>query len=251
MRCRGTGLLLASIALACTPKPDPAAVHRDAGDERYRKADYAAAAAEYQQSLAANPKQEAVWEKMAASRLRLDDRDGAAAALLRTLDFKRAAAPRAEVYRNVAGFYLQSPDRDKAEGYLLEVLKLEPDDDSTLSWLGEIEAERGGARSQDAPAVPEHLDGALRYYDRLIALRPESMNPYVHKRVVLAKYLGHLASRRQAVEQSLRWKKRGEQVDARARIAELQGRYDELAGVLEGVNRRIGELRRPRALPGS
>jgi tetratricopeptide (TPR) repeat protein len=251
MSSRGIGLALAFLAMACAEKPDPVVVHRDAGDDRYRKGDYAAAAAEYQQSLAVAPKQESVLEKLAACRIRLGDRDGAAAALLQTADLKKNPAQRAEVYRNVAGFYLQSPDRDRAETYLLEVLKLAPDDDATLSWLAEIEATRGGARANDAPAVPEHLDAALAYYDRIIALRPDSLVPWAHERIVLTKYLQHVVSRRQAAEQSLRWKKRDQALETRTRIAQLQAKADDLQRALDKVNRRVAELRKPRPPPGS
>ncbi|HSB21263.1 MAG TPA: hypothetical protein VLD85_14745 [Anaeromyxobacteraceae bacterium] len=243
--------LAALLALGCAQKPDPAVVHREAGDDRLQKGDHAGAAAEYQQSLAANPKQEPVWEKLALSRVRLGDRDGAAAALLETLPFKRNPEQKAELYRNVAGIYLQSPERDKAEKYLLEVLKLAPDDETTLSWLAEMEAERGGARSNDAPATPEHLDAALRYYRRLADIRPTSPAPLAHQRIVLSKYMQYLASRRAAAEQALRWKKKGEVAETRQRIDEIQRRAGEIQGELDGVNRKLAELRRPRATPAS
>jgi tetratricopeptide (TPR) repeat protein len=166
--------------------------------------------------------------------------------MLRTVELRPAPAQKAEVYRTVAGFYLQSPERAKGERYLLEVLKLAPDDDGTLSWLGELEAERGGARSGDAPAVPEHLEGALRYYDRLIALRPEAPVYYAHKRAVLAKYLQHLGERCRAAERALRTTPRDRAAEARVRIAEMRARADELQRDLDGVVRRLGELRRHR-----
>jgi tetratricopeptide (TPR) repeat protein len=243
----GVGSLAALLALGCADKPNPAIVHREAGDERLQKGDHAGAAAEYQQSLAANPKQEQVWEKLALSKARLGDRDGAAAALLETLPFKRNPEQKAELYRNAAGIYLQSPERDKAEKYLLEVLKLAPEDEGSLSWLAEMEAERGGARSNEAPATPEHLDAALRYYRQLADLRPTSSAPLAHQRIVLSKYLQYLSSRRAAAQQAMRWKKREDVGEARQRIDEIQRRTGEIQGQLEAVNRKIAELRRPKA----
>lgn len=247
----GAGGLAALLLAACVEKPDPAVVHRDAGDDRFQKGEYAAAAKEYQESLSSNPKQEQVWEKMAASRARLGERGAAAAALLETLPWKKTPEQKAELYRNVAGIFLQSTERDQAEKYLLEVLKLAPDDESTLSWLAELEAEQGGARSNDAPADPQHLEAALRYYERLVALRPTAPTPYAHQRIVLTKYLQHVALRRQAAVQSLRGKKAADALETRQRIEAMERRFSELQGALDAVNGKLAELRRPKATPAS
>lgn len=247
----GAGCLAALLLAACADRPDPVAVHRDAGDDRFQKGDYAAAAKEYQESLAANPKQEQVWEKLAASRARLGERDAAAAALQETLPWKRTAEQKAELYRNLAGIYLQSTEPDRAQKYLLQVLELAPEDESTLSWLAELEAAQGGARSNDAPADPQHLEAALRYYERLAAIRPAAPTPYAHQRIVLTKYLQHIALRRQAAVQSLRGKKAADALETRQRIEAMERRSGELQGALDAVNRKLAELRRPRATAAS
>jgi tetratricopeptide (TPR) repeat protein len=247
----GVALALVALATACSPGVDPAAVQRQKGDELMAKSDFAGAAAEYARSLEANPKQEKTWEKLAMCRLRLDDRDGAAAALLKTLDFKADVAQKAEVYRNAAGIYLQAQDGEKAEKYLQEVLRLLPDDENSLTWLGELASQRGGARSNDGEAVPEQLDAALRYYDRLIILKPDSPVPYIHKRIVLTKYVLHYTARKKAAEQALKHKKKAEQAEALERMAGLQTRIDELRRTLDEVTKKLTELRKPKPAGGA
>jgi len=243
MSWRALGSLPLLLALACQSGPPPALAHRLAGDDAYRKGEYAAAAAEYGLSLDADPRQLHVWETLAASRLRLGDTDGAAQALIRTLDLLPAAPQKAEVHRNVAGIYLQVRQRDQAEPHLIRALELVPQDESSLSWLAEIEAERGGARSAGAPADVEHLEKALGYYDRLTTLNPDNRTPWLHKRVVLSKYLAYLAVRKQAAEQALRGRK-GDMTESANRLQQMEGKSLELRRDLAEVDRKLAELRR-------
>jgi len=240
--------LLASLALgACTPAPDPAAVERQAGDDLFRKQDWIQAAAAYQRSLDANPKQEKTWEKLAAALMRAERRDQAAQALVKTLEFKKDAAQKAEVYRSAAGVFLQSAQRDQAKPYLLEALKLEPKDEASISWLGELAAFRGGARSNEMPAVAEELDEALVWYGKLIELKPESRAAWAHRRVVLVKYTNLLLERQRAAAESARQKRGAEQAAARERAATLGAKAQELAKQVEEIDRKLAELKKAQA----
>jgi tetratricopeptide (TPR) repeat protein len=232
------------VATGClVSKPDPAVVEAEAGDGLLSKSEFGPAAEAYQRALALDPKQEETWAKLAHAYIRLGDRDKAAAALHRKADLQVDPAKKAEVLRQVAGIYLQSQERDKGEPALLEVLKLAPSDEETLTWLAELAADRGGARSNAAAAQPEQLDLALRYYDQLIALRPEAQSGYVHKRIVLTKYLSHLALQKQAAEQSLGRKRGAEVAETRDRIAQLKARIAELEPALDAASRKLAELR--------
>lgn len=247
-RSKVLALLLAGLAAAaCNSAPDPATVSRQQGDDLFKKSDWAGAAASYQKSLEANPKQEKLWERLAAAQMRLEEREKAAQSLLKTLEFKKDAAQKAEVYRGAAGVFLQSVERDKAKPYLLEVLKLEPKDDATVSWLGELAAFRGGARSNEMPAVAEDLDEALKWYGRLIELKPDARTAYAHKRVVLVKYTNMLLERQRAALESARQKRKADQAEARERAAALGARAQELAGQVAEIDRKLAELKKAQA----
>jgi len=240
-------LLLSGLAAACTAAPDPATVSRQQGDDLFKKSDWAAAAAAYQKSLEANPKQEKVWERLAASQMRLEEREKAAQSLLKTLDFKKDAAQKAEVYRSAAGVFLQSVERDKAKPYLLEVLKLEPKDEASVSWLGELAAFRGGARSNEMPAVAEDLEEAAKWYSRLIELKPDSRTAWAHKRVVLVKHTNLFLERRRAAEDSARQKRKADQAEAKERAALFGARALELSRQVEEIDKKLGELKKAQA----
>lgn len=240
--------VLASLVLgACTPAPDPAAVERQAGDDLFKKQDWVGAAAAYQRSLDANPKQEKVYERQAAALMRAEQRDKAAEALVKTLPFKKDAAQKAEVYRSAAGVFLQSAERDKAKPYLLEAVKLEPKDEASVSWLGELAAFRGGARSNEMPAVAEDLDEALGWYGKLVELRPDSRPAYAHRRVVLVKYTNLMLERQRAAAESARQTRGAEREEARARADGFASRAQELAKQVEEIDRKLAELKKAQA----
>ncbi len=240
--------LLAGLALgACTPAPDPATVERHAGDDHYKKQEWTQAAAAYRKSLEANPKQEKTWEKLAASLMRAEQREQAAQALVKTLEFKKDAAQKAEVYRSAAGVFLQSAERDKAKPYLLEALKLEPRDEASISWLGELSAFRGGARSNEMPAVAEELDEALIWYGKLTDLKPESRPAWAHKRVVLVKYTNLMIERQKAALESARQKRGAEREEAKARAEGFAQRSEALKKQVEEIDRKLAELKKAQA----
>ncbi|HTN54238.1 MAG TPA: hypothetical protein VML50_17645 [Anaeromyxobacter sp.] len=246
MRSLSIAALLVSAALGAgclVSKPDPATEKRQAGDDALAKSDFAAAAAAYEASLAVDPKQEKVLERLASAYAHLDERDKAAAALARKAELQKDPAQKAETLRQVAGLYLQSADRDRAEPWLRQVLALAPDDDATITWLAELAADRGGARSNVAEANPADLDVALGYYDKLIALRPDSLTGYAHKRIVLTKYLGYVRKQQQAAEQSLGRARGSEQAAIREKIATAKGRAGELQAALDQVDQKIAALR--------
>lgn len=226
-------LVIGALALAgttaCNKEPDAATVHRQAGDEHFRKAEWKQAAEEYGLSVQANPKQEKVWEKKAVSHQNDGNLDEAAAAILKTIDFKPDATQKAELCRGLANAYLQKGDADKSEKYFNEALKYDPKDDAALSWLGEIAASRGGARDMKAEAVPAQLDKAMEYYDKVIAIKPALPTPYLNKRIVVAKYMEQARKLKDAAEQEAKTNKDKDKAEAAKKEAEKQqARIDEL-----------------------
>jgi tetratricopeptide (TPR) repeat protein len=183
-------LVLAALACAAC-KPPPAVGLREAGDDRFRASDFAGAATEYQKSLALDPKQEIVWERLAFCRLRTGEKALAVEALARVAALKVTPAQKAEAFRTAAGVWLQTDEREKAVPLLLEAVRLEPADETSLNWLGEIASEKGGARLAMATAVPEELEKAIGWYDRILALRPDARAPQANRRIAAAMGLGH------------------------------------------------------------
>jgi tetratricopeptide (TPR) repeat protein len=245
-------LVIGALALAgttaCKSEPDPATVHSQAGDEHFRNAAWKQAAEEYGLSVQANPKQEKVWEKKAVAHQNDGNLDEAAAAMLKTVDFKPDAAQKAEVCRGLANAYLQKGDADKAEKYFNEALKYDPKDDAALSWLGEIAASRGGARDMKAEAVPAQLDKAMEYYDKVIALKPELPTPYLNKRIVVAKYMEKERKAKEAAEQEAKTNKDKDKVEAAKKEAEAhQTRIDELKKQFDEFTKQFSEAQKKAA----
>jgi tetratricopeptide (TPR) repeat protein len=235
-------LTLVPIALLVACRPAPAVGHREQGDELLRRSEFGGAAAEYVKSLALDPRQEKVWEKLAFCRVKTGEHELAAEALVKLADLKPVPAQKADVFRNAAGIFLQGPDRAKAERYLAETVRLDPSDEASLAWLGELAAEKGGAYVELATAVPEELDNALRWYGRLIELRPEGAATHAKRRVVLVKYLNHLSGERRRLERS----RRGQDGGAAAeRIARIDSKSAELRQMLDEADARLTRGRRP------
>ncbi len=238
MTFRSALALAAALALLAACKRDPSIVHREAGDDLMARSDFAAAAAEYEQSLAVTPAQPKLWEKLAFAKLKAGDRDGAAEALAKHAGIETVPARKAEAYRNAAGIYLQTPDAAKAERYLLEAVRVDPSDEASLSWLGELASVRGGARVQLGPVVPAELDAAIVYYGRVIALRPDSRAAHANRRIAIVKYLHALEDERAA--QTARLGRAGKDVaareDAKERIAKAEARKAELQNLLAESN---------------
>lgn len=244
-------LALATLALVSACKPDPAVVHRDAGDHLLARSDFAGAAAEYAQSLAVAPMQPKVWGKLAFARLKAGDRDGAAEALAKQAESETDPARKADAYRNAAGVHLQGADRDKAEPYLLEAVRVDPADEASLGWLGELASARGGARMQVGPIVPAELDKAIAYYGRIVALQPEARAAHANRRIAVVKYLRALDDERAA--QTARLSRAGKDAaaaaDAKDRIAKSEAKRTELEKLLAESNARLSAARNAATTP--
>lgn len=246
-----SALALAALALLAACTRDPSIVHREAGDDRMAKSDFAGAAAEYALSLATAPAQPQVWDKLAFAKLKAGDRDGAAEALARHAELETVPARKAEAYRNAAGVYLQEADRDKAERYLLEAVRADPSDEASLAWLGELASIRGGARVQLGPVVPAELDAAIAYYGRVIALRPDNRAAHANRRIAIVKYLPALDDERAA--QTARLQRAGKDAaaaaDAKERLAKAAARKEELQKLLAESSATLSPAQKAAAAP--
>lgn len=234
---------IAAMLGACTR--DPAIVHREAGDGLLASSDFKGAAAEYAQSLAVTPAQPQIWSKLAFAKLKAGDRDGAAEALSKQAEYETTPARKADACRNAAGLYLQTPEQDKAERYLLEAVRADPTDASSLAWLGELASVRGGARRQQGPVVPAELEKAIEWYGRVIALRPEDRSALANRRIAIVKYLGAIEDERSA--QAARLKRAGKDAaaaaDASARVARAEAKKAELDALLADTNAKLAPAR--------
>jgi tetratricopeptide (TPR) repeat protein len=222
---------------ACEEKPDPAKLHRIQGSDFLNKKDWKNAAAEYTLSLQADPNQVEVWKKKAYAHQQMGESEETAkaltkyaeltkdpvekaelqlniaqefvrakkveeanAAFARILETKTDPKDKAAFHRSIADTYLKAGLLDEGERQFNEALKLDPKDEASLGWLAEIYATRGGARSKDAPVIPEQLDKSLAYYDQVIALNPSYPFSYVNKRIVMAKYLDYEVKQKDIAE---------------------------------------------------
>jgi tetratricopeptide (TPR) repeat protein len=212
------------------PEAKEARLHLDKGEALFLQRDFAAAAVELEQALKLSPRLDLkVWEKAAFCYMKAGNTEKAAELLVKTIELKPDDATyKLERYRDLSSMYLQAQVLDKAEQWFLEVMKLDPKDDQSLAWLGEIAAIRGGARAAKAPVHPDRLDVALARYDQLIALTPAAPAPYINKRIVLTRYLGYL----------------GEQVANAPDRAKMQARIDELKAAFSENNRKLGEVQK-------
>src|SRR5689334_7677585 len=117
---------------------NPARTHRNKGIEAFKKEHWAEAADEWAQSIAANPNQHELYEKQAFAASKAGRLDEAAATLLKTTEFKTDPKDKLDVTRKIAAMYLQASKLDKAEQYFSELLKANPKDEASMTWLGEI-----------------------------------------------------------------------------------------------------------------
>lgn len=235
-----TALALTAVAvLAC--QRDPSIVLREQADDLLQRSDFAGAAAAYEKSLALDPKQDKIWEKLAFCRVKTGEKDRAAEALLKLAELKSTPAEKADVLRNAAGMYLQTPEQDKAETYLVQVVKLVPADETSLTWLGEMASQRGGARMDLAPAMPGELDKAIGYYARLVALRPDSKPAHANRRIAVVKYLGWVSDEKWKQQSALKRAGRdpAAAAAARERLAQLDAKSAELKKLLDESNARL------------
>ncbi len=242
---------VAVLALAGAPAckeepPSPAKIHLDKGDDFLIANEFAKAAEEYGKSLEADPKQEKVWEKKAHCHKEAGDMDAAEAAILKTLEFKPDAVKKAEVYGSLAGIYMSKNAMEKAEKNFLEAVKLNPNDEASLKWLGEISSQRGGARDMKAPPVEEHLKKAVAFYDKVIALVPADSGVVVNKRIAVGKLMEHERLMKEAatkeVEEAVKAKDKAKEDEAKARADKHQTQMDAYKTQLDELGKKIGEL---------
>jgi len=229
---KNIALLIAAASLcapACQKPPTEAEIHLAKGNELFAKSDFAGAGAALEQSLKLQPQQDVkVWEKAAFSYMKAGNTDKAAELLVKASE-NGPKEKKLEALRNVAGMYLQAQQGDKAEQYFLEVMKLDPKDDQSLSWLAEIASIRGGARDMKAQALTPALEVAMGRYDQVIALTPKAPGPYVNKRIALIKYINHLIQQRDAMKN-------------KKEVQILQAKIDQLKATLDETTRQLSEI---------
>lgn len=245
-----TALAVAVLSLLAACERNPALVHREAGDDLLARSDFKGAAAEYGKSLALAPAQPQLWSKLAFANLKAGDRDGAAEALAKQAEGETEPARKADAYRNAAGIYLQAgTDQDKAERYLLEAVRVDPADEASFAWLGELASIRGGARVQVGPVVPAELDKAIGWYGRVIAIRPDARAAHANRRIAIVKYLRALDDERaaQAARLSRAGKDAAAAADASDRIAKAGAKKAELQQLLADSDARLSATRKAAA----
>ncbi|HEU4403844.1 MAG TPA: tetratricopeptide repeat protein [Polyangiaceae bacterium] len=239
MKMANVMVVLGALALgpaACEKKPDEAEIHKDLGRDHLDKQEWAQAIAEYELSLKADPNQEEVWKQKAVAHMKAGEKEKAAEAFAKTADFRKEPAKKAEVFRNLAGMFMQSNDLDKAETYFNEAVKHDPKDDQSYSWLAEIYAQRGGARANEAPAQPPHLEKAIEYYDKAIGANPGAANNYINKRIVYVKLTQYEQNQKDAAEAE----GRAAAKDA-AKAAELKAKADKHGARVEELKKLMDE----------
>lgn len=242
-RLVAAALVVAALSTSCKKEPDTAAIHRNKGYALANEEKWPEALAEYELSLAADPKQEKLWEQKAFALLKTGKKDEAAQALLKTLEFKQEPKDKIAVYRNVAGMYLQAHAPVKAEQYFQEALKLDPNDVESMVWLGEISSQLGGARAMEAPAIPEHLDKALSYYAKATELNADNPTPLLNSRIALIKYIDYHRKQKEAAdaEAAANAKDKVKLADAQARSADAQAKIDALKQRVELITPKLTE----------
>lgn len=242
---RSTVLLLVSVVVATSCKEDPAETQHRQAIELFAKGDFAKAAAAYDEVYKLNPKLDPeVQKKGAMAWAKAGDFDKATA-ILERLASQKEGTERLKAYKELAAFSMQpANDLDAAERWFGKVLAETPQDPEALSWMAEIAAIRGGARSAAKPADAAMLDLALQRYDQVIALTPNDVAPHINKRIVMVKYLDYLEKQRVASLADAQANAADKVVaeDFRKKADELSSRASALKGLLEEVNQRIGEL---------
>lgn len=233
---------LALSAMACNKEPDQATIHREAGDDFFNKSEWAKAAEEYDKSLAADPKQEKVWERKAFVHMKAGEMDKFEAALLKEAELRTEPAKKAEVYRNIAGVYMQDNKLDKAEPWFNKALEADPNDDQALQWLGELYSQRGGARDMKAAAQPPELEKAIGYYDRLIKIKPDAGVAYLNKRIAVNKLMEWEAQQQRAADIDLQNAGNDKDAAAQAEVDKHKARVEELKKQFEELTKKLTEL---------
>jgi tetratricopeptide (TPR) repeat protein len=256
---------------------------RAAGDKAYKAEKWQEAADAYGKSLALNPTNDKSWFKRGNALMKLDqhreaaeafgkvleidpknekaydaramalmkagDMPGATATILKTLEFKQDAAAKGAVYRNLANLYMAKQDIAAADEYFVKALEANPKDDQALSWRAELASQLGGARSMQAPAVPEQLERALGLYDQVIALKPDEPVPYLNKRIVMAKYMtAEKAALEEArVQLAGAAKNKTKAAELQQIITQHEVRLAELKGQFDTLTKKFAEVQKAKA----
>jgi tetratricopeptide (TPR) repeat protein len=243
-RLRGFVLLGALAALVTNGcKPDVAEQHREKANELANQSQWRQAAEEYGLSLQADPKQGELWEQKAYAHLQVKEFDQVEAAMLKLADFRTEPPKKAAVYRNIGGMWVQQGMNDKAEPFFLKAAQIDPKDDQTLSWLAEIYAQRGGARSSSMAAKPEALDKTLEYLDKVVALKPAESAGFVNKRIALMKYMEYEQLQKAAAEKEAAQEKDAAKLsELKTRAEQAQAQLDKMKKQFDEVNQKIGEI---------
>ncbi|HVE83398.1 MAG TPA: tetratricopeptide repeat protein [Myxococcales bacterium] len=224
---------------------DPARIHRNKGIEAFKKERWGDAADEWKLSLQAKPEQREMYEKLAFAEVKAGRLDDAAATLFKTQAFQDTDKQRLDVTRKVASMYLQNNKLDKAEHYFQEILKQEPNDAASLSWLGEIHSVLGGARAQVAPADLAQLGEAIGYYDKAMSIDPENITPVVNKRIALMKISNYWIEKKNkadADEAAAPRRDKKAKAEAHARGEEAMAKIDELKPQLDDLSAKVTAL---------
>ena len=238
-------LLLALTGAGCRGRQRPGAREGAQGDLLLQAGRFDEAAEHYRRATEAAPHDAKLGERHAYALMQSGRLEEAAEALLRTQALVSDVARKAETLRNVAFLYLRSSTSEKAERYFLEALQLAPDDTKSLMWLGELESERGGARSTRAAPGPEHLEKAIAYYDRVLTVEPESLLATVNKRIAVLKLIHLREEQKQAAERVLAVvRKATTREQTRERAAQYAQQLAELQSHSALLGDRIKELKR-------
>jgi tetratricopeptide (TPR) repeat protein len=224
---------------------NPARIHRNAGIQAFKKERWAEAADEWKLSLQAKPNQPELYDKLAFAEARAGRLDDAAATMLKTVEFKTDEKEKLDVTRKVANMYLQNNKIDKAEEYFKKILEKAPNDDATMTWLGELHSILGGARSGAAPADLSHLEEAISFYDRALAISPEALTPTVNKRIALLKMRDHWQLKKNAADkdfEAVPKRDKKAKAEAKARQDEAQAKLDELTPRVDEASAKVTAL---------
>jgi len=240
---------LGSMGLLACQKENPATAHIDKGDEAYSKQQWKAAADEYTLALQTDPKQDQIWERKAMALLKGGDLDGGAITLVQLAESQTDPKKKAQMYRSVAGLYLEASMPDPAEKYFQEALKADPKDTDALAWLGEIASQRGGARSNTSQGDPVYLEKAVSIFDQLIAVNPAAPIPYVNKRIALIKQMAYWKRQKEVTDMDAQeyskkeYRKQPDKLaEAKARGEQHQARVDALKIQIDEVSQKFTEV---------
>jgi tetratricopeptide (TPR) repeat protein len=239
----GAIALMAALPACKDPPPSPAKVHLTAGDKHRVANEWKEAAEEYGKSLEADPTQEKVWETKAYCHQQAGDTEAAVGTLMKWSESKKDPAEKAKLIRFGADLWRQKPNMEKAEAAYLEALKVLPTDTESLSWLGEMHSQRGGARDGKAPAVPAELDKAYAYYEKIATITPDKPDPYINQRVILTKYMAYHKKDKEDAEALAKAleKDKEKAAEATARAEKAKTAMDETQKKIEAVTAKLVE----------